>query len=342
MGTHGPTSVVCVCVPCTLGGQPAPDITRKWTCQVESSSRHRGHQSADQPSPAGPRDTAQWPGGRRCRGDRGRCARSEHRLALRAGWPVGCGGGTPHSRVAGLRPGGGPVQVGPGGRATYPAGPAQHRQGHHLRRLGRDVPAGSQPGEFPDRPDRPAPPVPWPGTGPVTRLGCRRPRGNPGAARRPAQLLPVGRRRLRPVVPGGHLYRRAGQPRPGLPGGLPAARGRGHRKRAGHRDIGHGRPSGRCRDEPPAGRGAGGRGRGRRLGTPRRRPGRGAGAGRRGPPPAADHRAHGTHRPGRSDHPGGRCRRLPAPGPRRADVRRIRAGPDAARPAAPATLVHHR
>ena len=38
-----------------------------------------------------------------------------------AGWPVGCGGGTPCSRVAGLRPGGGPVQVGPGGRATYPA-----------------------------------------------------------------------------------------------------------------------------------------------------------------------------------------------------------------------------
>ena len=223
------------------------------------------------------RDTAQWPGGRRCRGDRGRCAGSEHRAALRDGWPVGCGGGTPHSRVAGLRPGGGPVQVGPGGRATYPAGPAQHRQGDHLRRLGRDAPAGSLPREFPDRPDRPASPVPAPGTGTVTTLGRRRPRGNPGAARRPAQLLPAGWRRLRPVVPGGHLYRRAGQPHPGLPGGLPAARGRGNRKRAGHRDIGNGRPGGRCRDQPPAGRRARGRGRGRRLGTPRGRrwPGRG-------------------------------------------------------------------
>ena len=34
--------VACVRVLCTLGGQPAPDVTRKWTCQVESSGRHRG------------------------------------------------------------------------------------------------------------------------------------------------------------------------------------------------------------------------------------------------------------------------------------------------------------
>ena len=45
-------SASCVrCVLRTLGAQPAPDVTRKWTCQVESSSRHLGHQSADQPVP---------------------------------------------------------------------------------------------------------------------------------------------------------------------------------------------------------------------------------------------------------------------------------------------------
>ena len=164
--------------------------TRRWTCRRDWFRRGGWMRlRAGRWYRPGPGDTAQWPGGRRCRGDRGRCAGSEHRAALRDGWPAGCSGGTSNGRVAGLRPGGGPVQVGPGGRAAYPAGPAQHRQGDHLRRLGRDAPAGSQPGEFPDRPDRPASPVPAPGTGTVTTLGRRRPRGNPGAARRPGAAI---------------------------------------------------------------------------------------------------------------------------------------------------------
>ncbi len=138
-------------------------------------------------------DTAQWPDGRRCRGDRGRCAGSEHRAALCDGGPVGCGGGTPHSRVAGLRPGGRPVQVGPGGRATYPAGPAQHRQGGHLRRLPapcRPCPACGWPAGATAQGSPPPSPSarPWPPGSPAVP-----PTGHDGALAGPVR--PATRRR---------------------------------------------------------------------------------------------------------------------------------------------------
>jgi len=66
------------------------------------------------------------------------------------------------AQVAGLRPGGGPVQVGPGRRGAHPARPAQHRQGEHLRRLGRSAPRAGRVGcrTGAARPERPRPGAP--------------------------------------------------------------------------------------------------------------------------------------------------------------------------------------
>ena len=142
------------------------------------------------------------------------------------------------------------------------------------------------------------------GTDAVPRLGRRRPARLPGRAGELAYYQPAGR--LRAVVPGGRLHRRAGQPYPGLPGGLPAARGHSGRepsRSSGYRSPLAVRPASRRRAgrSPP------------RWSWTRPGPGSGrspswpaAGTGRPGAPSAADHRTgRRLTRPIRSA--GGRC-----------------------------------
>ena len=171
-----------------------------------------------------------------------------------------------------------------------------------------------------------------PGAGAPTSARLRGPRsattGQPGTTSR--------------CGPGGRLHRAAGQPYPGLPGGLPAARGHGGRERAGHRDTGHRGPGGRRRD------------RGRSIAAPVVVDAAGGWvtqvarlAGARVPVAPVRHQLlitepRGARRPGRRDRAGGRCRRLPAPGPWRAHGRRVRVRPAAGRPGAAGGRVHHR
>ena len=235
----------------------------------------------------------------------------------------------------------GPVQVGSGGRATDPAGPAQHRPRRSPSPTGPGAAGRSRPGQLPDRPDRPAPRVTCAGSWRSHGAGA------PTCARQPGRSSPTGLSYYQADGDDFALWCPEDiyieEPTRLIQACLAACRLHGAVIAENEPVTGISVTAGRVAGVEtgrPADRGARGRGRGRRLGPPGRRAGRGAGAGRSGPPSAADHRAHGTGRPGRPDHPGGRRRRLPAPGPRRAHVRRVRAGPAAGRPAAPAALVH--